>query len=83
MDESYPDAGLADDLARGFDLVGELPQSGGVLPLKLVPATLAMKELAAGAHHARQALQVTVTTCGDAGMDKELYEKTLNEAERG
>lgn len=39
-DEAYPDQTLADDLARGFDLVGELPQAGGVLPPKLVPATL-------------------------------------------
>ena len=31
--EGYPDTGLADDIARGFDLVGKIPQSG-TLPKK-------------------------------------------------
>ena len=42
--EGYDDRALADDLANGFSLIGEVPLSQ-VLPKKLVPATLYRQDL--------------------------------------
>ena len=83
QDEGYPDIGLVQDLKRGFDLVGELPTAGGMLPAKLVPATMAVGELAPNASRARAAMRTASASCGDPNMDEMLYQKTLDEVERG
>ena len=82
-DESYPDMGLVDDLKRGFDLVGELPESGGVLPQKFVPATMAVAELSSNAARARFALKGSNASSGDPDLDTKLYQKTLDEVDKG
>ena len=82
-DESYPDQELVQDLKRGFDLVGEIPTAGGMLPAKLVPATMAVEELAPNASRARAAMKATSASCGDPNMDERLYQKTLEEVEKG
>ena len=83
QDEEYPDVGLVQDLKRGFDLVGELPTAGGMLPAKLVPATMAVGELAPNAGRARAAMRTASASCGDPNLDEMLYQKTLDEVERG
>ena len=82
-DEGYMDETLADDIANGFNLVGEIPGAGGRLPPKFVPATLAVSELIANSARARKAIQFGKLTSGDDHMDLELYKKTLDEVERG
>ena len=44
--EGYGDESLADDLSAGFELVGTVPRSG-VLPAKMVPASLSTDSLLA------------------------------------
>ena len=83
QDEGYVDTNLAEDIATGFNLVGEIPGAGGRLPPKFVPATLAVSELTANAAKARKAIQYGKLTSGDDHMDAELYKKTQDEVDRG
>ena len=83
QDASYPDMGLVNDLKRGFDLVGELPTAGGMLPSKLVPATMAVRELGSNAGRARYAIRASNASCGDPSLDEQLYQKTLDEVDKG
>ena len=82
-DEGYVDTALPADLSRGFDLVGEILHAGGRLPAKLVPATLPVEELKKNARRSRQAMQYGHGTSGDEDMDKQLYDKTLEERSKG
>ena len=83
QDEGYVDLTLAEDIATGFNLVGEIPGAGGRLPPKFVPATLAVSELTANAARARRAIQFGKLTSGDDHMDAELYKKIQDEVSRG
>ena len=83
QDASYPDMGLVNDLKRGFDLVGELPTAGGMLPSKLVPATMAVGELGSNASRARYAMRASNASSGDTSLDEQLYQKTLDEVDKG
>ena len=83
QDESYPDMALVQDLKRGFDLVGEIPTSGGVLPPKLVPATMAVEELGSNAGRAQLAMRTSNASSGDKDLDEKLYQKTLDEVAKG
>ena len=65
-EEGYADQSLADDLKRGFDLVGEQPESGGVLPPKLVLATLPVATLDSNAALRRKAMQFARGSAGDS-----------------
>ena len=80
--EGFPDVSLADDLERGFDLVGSMPMSHH-LPPKFKPAALPVGALSAGAKRARDAVRHSTKSSGDAEMDKALWDKTLAEAEKG
>ena len=62
--EGYPDVGLADDIARGYDLVGKIPQSG-TLPKKFSPSALTVSDLHSAAPTARKALRVMTRSSGD------------------
>ena len=83
QDASYPDMGLVNDLKRDFDLVGEIPTAGGMLPSKLVPATMAVKELGSNAGRARYAMRASNASSGDASLDEQLYQKTMDEVNKG
>ncbi len=77
-EENYPDVGIADDIARGFDLVGKVPQSGTfTLPKKLSPSSLTISDL----HSA--ALNMMTRSSGDCNMDIQLWDKTQSELQKG
>ena len=82
-DESYSDISLVDDIVTGFSLVGEAPESGGRLPSKFVPAALSVDGLKLGAEKARQAVKFTTRSCGSHEQDVALWDKTLQEVEKG
>ena len=82
LDEHYPDEMLADDVARGFDLVGKIPASG-TLPQKFSPSSLTIADLHSAAPSARKALKMMTRSCGDHNMDLQLWEKTQVELEKG
>ena len=80
--EGYADKDLAKDIHRGFDLVGRCPSSG-VLPGKLVPASLDAESLLSCARKVQGALKSTLGPSGDDAMDRELWDKTMLEVKRG
>ena len=81
-EEGYDDISLARDIRDGFDLVGVVPTSG-ILPGKVVPASLHPNDLRASAPRANEALKTCLGSCGDAQLDKELWEKTMKEVDAG
>ena len=81
-EEGYPDTELARDIHKGFDLVGRCPTSG-VLPGKLVPATLRAEDVQACARRVQSALKASLGSSGDHQTDVELWTKTLDEASKG
>ena len=80
--EGYDDHALADDMACGFPLVGEVPQSH-VLPRKLLPATMSRQGLRSNSKRSNDALRYMTRSCGDKELDKRLWDKTMLEVERG
>ena len=83
MDHNYPDLQIVDDMASGFELVGEAPSSSGVLPQKFTPANLHVAALAAGASMAREACRLSTKSSGCEETDKSLWLKTLEERDKG
>ena len=81
-EEGYPDGDLAHDIHKGFDLVGRCPTSG-VLPGKLVPATLRAEDVQACAPRVQAALKASLGSSGDHATDLELWDKTIAEASKG
>ncbi|CAE7833327.1 ubiad1 [Symbiodinium sp. CCMP2592] len=80
--EGYGDINLASDLRAGFDLVGRAPESN-VLPGKITPATMHPDDLVSTTVRAREALKLSLGSSGDAEQDLRLWNKTLEEVERG
>ena len=78
----YPDVQLPSDILNGFALVGQLPDST-VLPRKFSPALLSVSDLKENAESARKALKWSTRSSGDSSSDVGLWEKTLQEVERG
>ena len=66
VEEGYPDSGLADDIARGFDLVGKIPQSG-TWPKNFSPSALTISDLHTAAPTARKALRLMARSSGVRG----------------
>ena len=81
-EHGYEDSELARDLARGFELVGQLPTSG-ILPLDTLVASLPVDDLVSSSAVANQTLRTTLQTSGDDELDQELWRKTLSEKEAG
>ena len=57
--------------------------TSGILPGKVVPASLHPDDLCAGASCANEALRTCLGSCGDEQLDKELWEKTMKEVDAG
>ena len=76
------DVNLCQDIASGFDFVGQLPTSN-VFSKKVRPASLAPESLRELAPKARAAVIASVRSSGDVQLDKELYEVTLSERDKG
>ena len=73
---------MADDIARGFDLVGKVPQSG-TLSKKFSPSAPSISDLHSAAPSARKALRSMTRSSGDFDMDVQLWKKTQSELDRG
>ena len=82
QEEGYEDKHLADDLEQGFALVGEAPRSS-VLPAKVVPATISQQDLGLHSSKANKALRYMTRSSGDEALDKQLWDKTQAEVEKG
>ena len=80
--EGYEDASLADDIEKGFDLVGDAPKSF-VLPSKVVPASISKHDLGRHAERANVALRYMTRSCGDSSLDAQLWERTMHEVDKG
>ena len=83
VDHGYPDVQIVDDMAAGFELVGEAPSSSGVLPPKFTPADLHVDEVSAGASMAREACRLSTNSSGCEETDSALWSKTLEEKDKG
>ncbi len=84
-DHGYPDVQIVDDMAAGFELVGEAPSSSGILPPKFTPADLHVDEVSAGAAmaRAREACRLSTKSSGCEETDSALWLKTLEERDKG
>ena len=80
--KGYDDHTLADDIERGFSLVGERPMSS-VLPPKLVPATISEEDLHRHSDKASKALRYMTRSSGDDELDQGLWTKILSEVDEG
>ncbi|CAE6929570.1 unnamed protein product [Symbiodinium sp. CCMP2592] len=80
--EGYEDVSLASDIRSGFDLVGTSPVSN-VLPGKVSPASLHPDDVSAAAGRANEALRMSLGSSGDHATDLKLWEKTMQEVDRG
>ena len=80
--EGYEDVNLARDIQSGLDLVGKSPVSN-VLPGKVTPATLHPDDLIAAASRSNEAVQTSLGSSGDVDRDLQLWDKTLQEVEKG
>ena len=81
-DAGHADNELCDDLAKGFDLVGRLPESG-VFKKKFRPATLLEDDLRIGALRAREATLATAGPSDEPIIDEGVLQATLKEVEAG
>ena len=80
--EGYADKDLSKDFYRGFDLVGKCLASG-ILPDKLVPATLQAAELQACARKIPASLKASLGSSSDHAADVELWGKTMAKVKEG
>ena len=78
----YPDTGVLDELKLGASLTGEVPTTG-MLPTKFTPALLTDQSLHAQSKLRRKHIERDCAGSGDAEIDKEVWEQTLQECEKG
>jgi hypothetical protein len=77
----YPDTSLADDIAKGFDVVGDTPRSG-IFQRQLKPALTSVAELKGNSEVVRQSLASAKTNTDDEAI-KAVWKQTLEEADSG
>ena len=83
LDEAgHEDAGLVEDIQRGFDLTGALPRSG-VFNQKFRPANMTCEDLRKVSNLSREVLLESVQSSGDKEIDLSLLATTLKEVEKG
>eukprot|EP00435_Cladocopium_sp_Y103_P017297 s391_g4.t1 len=78
----FGDKGLFEDVCRGFDLTGTLPESN-TFTKKMRPASLPTEALRNVADRARQALLISMKGSGDPTLDKGVYTATMKELNKG
>ena len=76
------DAGLVEDIKRGFDLTGALPRSG-VFNQKFRPASMTCEDRRKVSNLSREVLLESVQSSGDKEIDLSLLATTLKEVEKG
>ena len=77
-----PDVMLASHMAKGFDLMGEIP-AGGVYPFKPLHATLTPNQVREMAGLSRQATWSATCRGRHDDASKELFEITMEECSKG
>lgn len=77
-----PDVKIAEDVAKGFDLMGPMP-SGGIYPNKPLYATLLPEKVRDMAPLAREATWNAVRRSRDDAMCQEIYDSALEETSKG
>ena len=80
-DSGYCDPDVVNEVIRGFDLTGAVPDSG-VFNVQFRPAKLTVEKLVTGASASRKAIVNSTRSQGDT-IDKIVLAKTLDEVERG
>jgi hypothetical protein len=78
----FPDTSLADDIAAGFDMIGD-GRISNALNRKIVPATVTEQELKTRSETARKLVAETCVSSGDCEIDEELYRITIEERDAG
>lgn len=81
-DAGHSDFDLIKDLTEGFDLTGMLPESK-VFSKNVRPAAISCQELRKVADLSREGMVQTVKPSGDAELDRQLYEATMKEVQKG
>ena len=76
----YPDKAVADDLARGFNLVGHLALPEGWTP-DFRPATLSLEDLIELTQESNE--QVVREVAASASFTEELWQKSMEEVHKG
>ena len=83
IDETgYPAKLLAEDILKGFSLVGQIPKSH-VLPKNFTPSRLLVSDLESSAKRSREAVRQSVRSSGDESVDSALWEKTITGVSKG
>ena len=77
-----PDKNIADDITKGFDLMGPMP-AGGIFLEKPLHATLLPQQVRDMAHMAREATWCAVKRTKDNDLCQEIYDATVEECNRG
>jgi hypothetical protein len=84
QDTSYPDTGLVDDIASGFEITGMPRRSHVFRSGKTLPA-LSEEQLRAAAKWTRHAVIGSISTSGtvDPELDEAIWQETCEEIQRG
>ena len=78
----YPDKGVVDELVNGASLVGEVAVTD-MLPVKFSPALLTEDSLRKQSALRRPQVERDCKSSGDADVDLEVWQQTLDECEKG
>ena len=78
----YPDLGVFDEIACGTGLAGSVPDSG-LFEKVFRPCEITEEQLKSGAEHNRKSIFYSCRGSGDQGVDKVVYEKTIEEVNSG
>ena len=78
----FPDKGVLDELQLGASLTGDVAETG-MLPFKFTPAVLTRDALRLQSELRRRTLLLDPKGSGDAEVDKEVWNQTLEEKNKG
>ena len=78
----YPDMGVMDELKRGVDLLGDVPETD-MLPRKFSPAVLTEEGLNMQPAFMRKSHREIACSSGDATVDETVWKKTFEEVDAG
>ena len=77
-----PDVNIASDIAKGFNLMGEIP-SGSIYPAKYMHATLLPDQVREMAGLGRSAIWESTKKVSDHDISSEVYKITMEERDKG
>ena len=77
-----PDAGLAENMSKGFDLMGQL-STGGAFPNRMQHATLTPDQVRDMSNISRQAIWRATRRASNPDLVQDVYQITLDERDKG